>query len=356
MFEKYYSVKKVLREEGIGTLFSILFKKALRYSTANKISNYFPLMGIYEHPDNEKIPIYACYRDYIKPRHFLAHTNESGFNLFLRDNMIHYVAKGILPGAFSFCDFIVNRLKINIRNKKILEVGCGDGALTYVLAAMGAGEVHGIDLLTNIRFFDQRINTVKRMLDNMPFNNKKLKIKELEKKVSIFESDIQSQLSNKNYDIIISKNVLEHINDFKQSIYVMRDVLKNKGIMIHQFNPFFSETGGHEFCILDFPWGHVRLSREEIVNYLETYRNWEKNKAIEVYDHNFNNPKITLNEIDDLITDLGFKTLYSSEKRSFFWKPDSAQNRILAQCKRSYPKITWQDLACDKVIRFVRKE
>ncbi len=125
--------------------------------------------------------------------------------------------------------------------------------------------------------------------------------------------------------------------------------------MVHRFNPFFSETGGHEYCVLDFPWGHVRLSKEEISEYLGTYRAWERDMALKLLYQSFNDPKLSLSEIDDFVSTLGLKIRYAFEKRAFFWKLDSEPSRILSQCRKHYPSITWRDLISDGVVRVLYK-
>lgn len=154
--------------------------------------------------------------------------------------------------------------------------------------------------------------------------------------MKIFQHDIQSPQINDRFDVIFYNSVLEHIRDLKTGLQAMRDLLNTGSLMIHKSNPFYSDTGNHEFCTLDLPWGHVRLSQDEIVLYLETYRVWEKDKALDAWDHSFNHPKLTLHEIDEMESLMGLKSLYALKKRT---------------CRRNYPKITWRDLMSDSVTR-----
>lgn len=83
-------------------------------------------------------------------------------------------------------------------------------------------------------------------------------------RVSLRQKDITDLDYHNVYDLIVSNSVLEHITDLKAGLLKMRDLLGKDGIMIHVFKPYFSENGGHEWLILDFPWGHCRLTRSEI--------------------------------------------------------------------------------------------
>jgi len=74
-----------------------------------------------------------------------------------------------------------------------------------------------------------------------------------------------------------------------------------------------------------------------------------------ILDNAFNVPKFTLNEIDSLAKDSGFENIYSMQKRAYSWIADSSPSRILSQCRRTYPKITWQDLISDNVVRVSKR-
>lgn len=348
---KLASATNLLRKEGLGGLVSFARLRAARKLAGNTLSSMFPVMAHYTHPDGESICLYAGYRDYIKPLHFLAHTDGEGYRLFLRDNAESYILMAGLGGALQFISFITDDLHIEIKGKKILDVGCGDGALAYVLAAQGAAEVHGVDIdFSYLQVNPRHRDILKDSISHLPCMTSK-DFENLEKNVKIYSLDIQSPTIDERFDIIVSNSVLEHIVDLRAALTAMHELLKPGGVMVHRFNPFFSETGGHEYCILDFPWGHVRLSREEIAEYLGTYRAWEKDRALELLYHSFNDPKLSLSEIDDFISTLGLEITYASERRTFSWKPDSEPSRILAQCRRHYPTITWRDLVSDTVVR-----
>jgi len=345
----------ILKEEGAARLFDVCRSRIARNLMGNSLSKIFPVMAYYVHSDGERIPLYAGYRDYIKPLHILAHADKDGYELFMRDNAQNYVGIAGLSGALQFLKFMESELRVDIRGKKILDVGCGDGALAYVLAAHGAGEVHGMDVDFAYRqLVPQQHDFLREAVSQLPIM-KGRKIEDIERHIHIFEGDIQKPQMEGKYDIIVSLSVLEHICNLQVGMTAMLDILKTGGVMIHQFNPFFSETGGHEFGILDFPWGHVRLSREEIADYLRTYRAWEKEKALIHLDQSFNNPKLTLDEIDKLIENLKMTTLHASESRSFSWKYDASLELILNQCRQNYQSITWHDLSSDKVVRFLKK-
>ena len=355
MIRKLKAAHNILMEEGATKLLSTLRLRAARNLGGNSLSHLFPVMAYYTHPDGERIPLYAGYRDFMKPLHCLAHTGVQGYKLFWRDNAQNFLGKTRLAGALQFYRFLSRDLHLDIKGKKILDVGCGDGALAYVLAAHGASEVHGIDTDFSYRQLNpQHPDLLKDAVRQLPAMADR-RIEDLDRAVQLFEGDIQRLQIEGRYDIILSLTVLEHVFDLRTGLQAMCDMLTPGGFMIHRFNPYFSETGGHEFGILDFPWGHVRLSRDEIAEYLETYRAWERDQTLDTLDQAFNSPKLTLDEIDVLFGTLGLTILHASESRAFSWKPDSSREEILKQCRRNYPTITWRDLASDNVMRLLRK-
>lgn len=350
-YHKIKSVQIILRDQGLVSLMLLLKKRLGQVIGGNSLSDRFPVMGVYRHPDGEKISLYSGYREYLKPGHFLAHTSERGYELFFRDNGEEYVGKAGINGAMQFISFIRQNLNIEIKGKKILEVGCGDGSLAYLLAAHGASEIHGIDVeFSKFPFYAKHQEVLRKIVCELPIMKHK-RIEDIEKIIRLYQLDIQTPRINEQFDLILSNSVLEHIQDLGAGFKGMHALLKPGGIMVHKFNPFFSENGGHEFCILDFPWGHVRLSPEEVENYLNTYRAWEKEKAFKIFNREFNAPRLTLDEIDTLANHAGFEIQFASEECSFHWTYNSLPSRILSQCKRTYPKITWHDLISDRVTR-----
>ena len=79
-------------------------------------------------------------------------------------------------------------VKLNCKKDKILDIGCGSGAISLALADnMRKSQIYGIDISK------EAINLSKR-------NKEKLNLKNVE----FFESDIFSNVRDKNFDIIVS--------------------------------------------------------------------------------------------------------------------------------------------------------
>ena len=107
-------------------------------------------------------------------------------------------------------DQINNR---NIRNLKILDVGCGGGIICEPLARLGA-KVTGIDFAPN-NIIAAKIHSKKN----------KLKIKYISK-------DIEKSKLDEKFDIILMFEVLEHLDNWKKTIKNIKKNLNKNGLII----------------------------------------------------------------------------------------------------------------------------
>ena len=107
-------------------------------------------------------------------------------------------------------DQINNR---NIRNLKILDVGCGGGIICEPLARLGA-RVTGIDFAPN-NIIAAKIHSKKNKL-NINYINK----------------DIEKSKLDEKFDIILMFEVLEHLDDWKKTIKNIKKNLNKNGLII----------------------------------------------------------------------------------------------------------------------------
>ena len=107
-------------------------------------------------------------------------------------------------------DQINNR---NIKNLKILDVGCGGGIICEPLARLGA-KVTGIDFVPN------NIKAAK-------IHSKKNKLK-----IKYIYKDIEKSKLDEKFDIILMFEVLEHLDNWKKTIKKIKANLNANGIII----------------------------------------------------------------------------------------------------------------------------
>lgn len=134
-----------------------------------------------------------------------------------------------------------------LAGKRILEVGCGDGALSRLIAQDDHPHfVYATDL-------GCRLNES----DNLLF---------------LPMSVTELLFPDSYFDIVFSHNVLEHVHNLEQGWREIKRVLKPQGVFYSHFAPLWSHAYGHHFytetddsfsCILP-PYAHLYMSPHQI--------------------------------------------------------------------------------------------
>jgi len=70
---------------------------------------------------------------------------------------------------------------------------------------------------------------------------------------------------NDSFDVIVSINVFEHIDDLPSTLAECKRVLRLDGLMFLHFPPFYSPWGAHLEGWIDFPWPHVFFSDQTLI-------------------------------------------------------------------------------------------
>lgn len=120
--------------------------------------------------------------------------------------------KYIKNKTFSANDY-VNKDNVIFRGKKILDLGCGGGLVSEPLARLGA-EVTGIDY-------------VKKNIETAIHHAKISKLN-----ITYINQDLSSIKLNKQFDIILMLEVIEHLNNWESVVNKILKHLKPKGIII----------------------------------------------------------------------------------------------------------------------------
>jgi SAM-dependent methyltransferase len=119
---------------------------------------------------------------------------------------------------------------LEVANKRVLELGCGHGALAIDIARRGAAAVLGIDLDTErIAFAEQNL------ADEHPAYRNVVRF------ACVDLADITAE-----FDIIISKDSFEHIEDLSSMTREMARLLVPHGLIAVGFGPlYYSPFGDH---------------------------------------------------------------------------------------------------------------
>ncbi|MBS1621541.1 MAG: class I SAM-dependent methyltransferase [Bacteroidetes bacterium] len=128
--------------------------------------------------------------------------------------------------------FIEEKFKIT-PGMRVLEIGCGEGGVLKAFINKGCSGV-------GVEFDEARIDNAKLF---MPGDLETGKIRFVTK--DIYKVDIDKDL-NGLFDIIILKDVIEHIHDQPMLIQWMKKFLTPAGIIFFGFPPWYMPFGGHQ--------------------------------------------------------------------------------------------------------------
>lgn len=115
---------------------------------------------------------------------------------------------------------------------RVLEIGCGEGG---VLAAFIKKKCVGV----GVELHESRLQLAKELLQNEIEQNK----------ISFIASDIYNVTEQKlggKFDLIIMKDVIEHIHDQKKLLKKLHDLLVPDGVIFFGFPPWQMPFGGHQ--------------------------------------------------------------------------------------------------------------
>ncbi len=157
------------------------------------------------------------------------------------------------------------------------------------------------------------------------------------------------ELPDDSRDLIYSTSCLEHIQDIAAACREMYRVLRSGGRMLHRYNPFWAENGGHALGILDAPWLHAVLSRQDFERYLIEHRGHEAEISLPWTRAGLNR-RITISAMQRALSEAGFRieswkeTIRSPDDLSRL-APD-----ILAKVQKRYPDVQLADLLATDIV------
>lgn len=127
-----------------------------------------------------------------------------------------------------------------IRNKTVIDFGCGPGAEAIEIAQRGALKVYGVDILDRWLALARK-EAAKAQCENVTF----------------------SKAPAEAADVIISIDAFEHFEDPAAILESMAEMLKPKGCVLVSFGPtWYHPLGGHLFSV--FPWAHLVFSEKAL--------------------------------------------------------------------------------------------
>ena len=134
-----------------------------------------------------------------------------------------------------------------IRDKVVLDFGCGYGNEALEMASRGAREVIGLDIRENALAVG-RATQERAGIRNCHF-------------VQCYEGKA---------DVITSLDAFEHFGDPERILRIMADLLQPSGKVLVSFGPTWLHPYGGHFPL--FPWAHVLLTERALMKWRSQYK------------------------------------------------------------------------------------
>jgi 2-polyprenyl-3-methyl-5-hydroxy-6-metoxy-1,4-benzoquinol methylase len=220
--------------------------------------------------------------------------------------------------------FIEERFTIQ-PGMRVLEIGCGEGGVLKAFANKGCKGV-GVELDL------PRVEDAKRFLaEDIATGKLQFVTKD------IYKVDIETELKGK-FDIVVLKDVIEHIHDQPRLIGWMRQFLNPGGIIFFGFPPWQMPFGGHQ------QMARSKISRLPYIHLLprSLYRWLLRTKKEPVADlMEIRDTRISIERFERICREQGYEVVHFRHyllnpiyEWKFGWKPRK-QNAVI----RSVPWI-----------------
>ncbi len=213
---------------------------------------------------------------------FHFHTNRDAYHHLLHNNAVQH----IIP--------FIEKEKVLTSHTRVLEIGSGDGGNLSAFLTLGCKAV-GVEL------DEQLVEFTKSKLDGFVKNGALQMISR-----DIYDVDVQEDLGGA-FDLILLKDVIEHIHDQPKLFRRMKEMLRPGGIIFFAFPPWQMPYGGHQ-----------QICKNKLTSKLPYYhllpKNWYK-AILAKYDEpvevlmEIRDTGISIEKFEKIAKETGYETL-----------------------------------------------
>lgn len=137
----------------------------------------------------------------------------------------------------------------DIKDKVVVDFGCGIGAESIEMALQGARKVIGVDIQERLLAVANEQAVQFGVKDRCEFVT----------------------TTNEFADVIIAIDSFEHFSDPAAILEIMRGMLKPDGQVVVAFGPpWYHPLGGHLFSV--FPWAHLLFTEQSLIRWRSDFR------------------------------------------------------------------------------------
>ena len=141
------------------------------------------------------------------------------------------------------------RIWEEIRDKVVIDFGCGEGEDAVEIAKRGAKRVIGIDIREHALAKARKTAADRHVSDRCLFTTR----------------------TDEKAEVILSVDAFEHFDDPAEILRIMRRLLKDQGSVIAVFGPtWYHPLGGHLFSV--FPWAHLVFTESSLIRWRSEFK------------------------------------------------------------------------------------
>jgi SAM-dependent methyltransferase len=178
-----------------------------------------------------------------------------------------------------------------VRERDVLDFGCGEGYQAVAMALQGARSVTGVD--TNARL----LGTGRALAQEHDAQERTRFVERLER-----------ERHHGAFDLVVSQNSMEHFPDPGAVLREMRAVLRPGGLVFLTFSPpWLAPYGSHMQFFTPVPWVHLLFSERTVMAVRTRYRS-DGAKRYEDVEGGLN--RMTLAKFERLIRDSRLRILW----------------------------------------------
>ncbi len=221
-----------------------------------------------------------------------------------------------LDNARQYVVPFIQQVKTEIKNLKVLEIGAGEAGVLCAFAEQGA-DCTGLEL--QYWRVDRGKEYAKDFISQYKLN---LRVG------NFFDTEIQKEFTGK-FDLIILKDVIEHLPEQEKVMKILKQFLKKDGIIFFGFPPWCMPFGGHQQVAIGklgkLPYYHIlpRSIYEFVLKNIFHQSNGTITALLEVHD-----TQISINRFERCVRSGGMKIMKKElflinpiYKYKFGWKP-----------------------------------
>jgi len=134
----------------------------------------------------------------------------------------------------------------------VLDFGCGDGELSFLMAKLGAKSVIGVELAS------ERYSAAVKKLETKHFP--------VQPHFILASDTIKLELTDNSMDVILCFDVLEHVMEYDLIIREWYRVLRPGGKILIWWVPWWHPYGPHIESLIPIPWCHLFFSEKTLLN------------------------------------------------------------------------------------------